>query len=587
MPTPLELLRRSMAERGIDALYIPTADYHDSEYAGAHFALRHHLSGFDGSAGTLVVFSDWAGLWTDGRYFLQAERQLSGSGITLMRQGLVGTQTMEQALTARLGDGQTLAFDGRCVSAKTAARFLELLSPKGASLRSDWDLPEEVWPARPPLSAAPVWALSSEYAGLSREEKLGNLRAAVRAAGAKALLLTALDEIAWLLNLRGDDVACTPVFLAYFLLEAERATLFVNDTILSPAILALLEEAKVTVAPYNAVYAAAAALPAVRVLLDRGRVNYRLVQALSGAILDRRSPVALQKAVKNETEIANIRAAHLKDGAAMTKFMYRLKTKGLPETELAVSSELEALRREQPQYLGPSFPPIVGYGANAAIVHYSATAEMNAALRPEGFLLVDSGGHYLAGTTDCTRTFALGPLTDEQKQHYTAVLQGHLALAATRFPKGCTGHQLDSIARRPLWQLGLDYKHGTGHGVGYLMGVHEGPQSIRSAANAADVPLAAGMVTSNEPGFYLEGQYGIRLENLVLCVAEAGEFLSFAPLTMIPFDRDAIAVELLSPEALHQLNNYHATVRAALAPYLDAEEMRWLEAATAPLVPNA
>ncbi len=576
-----------MREAGVDLLYLPSSDFHDSEYVGAHFRLRHYLSGFDGSAGTLLVSPDWAGLWTDGRYFLQAEQQLRGSSIHLMKQGEPGVPTIEAESLARLAPAARFAFDGRCVSASTAARFRALLEPKEIVIQSDWELADSVWPDRPPRSARPVWELPLTYAGVSREEKLAQMRAVLEREGADALVLTALDEIAWLLNLRGGDIDCTPVFLSYFLLEAQRATLFVNPAILSPDITALLEAAGVSIAPYDAVYAAAAALPAqARVLLDRKRVNELLLQSLSGSVIERPSPVAAAKAKKNSREIENIRIAHRKDGLAVTKLMYRLKAEALPKTELELAARLEALRLAQENYLEPSFPPIVGYAANGAIVHYSATRESAAPLRREGFLLVDSGGHYLEGSTDCTRSFALGPLSAAQKTHYTAVLRGHLALARARFPAGTTGHQLDALARAPLWKLALDYKHGTGHGVGYLLSVHEGPQSIRNSPGPTDVPLEAGMVLSNEPGFYLEGAYGIRLENLLLCVPAGesafGRFLAFEPLTLIPFERDAINPAEMTQEELHQLNAYHRRVCRALKPYLEEAEARWLAEATQP-----
>ena len=593
MSTPLNLIRAEMARHGIHALLVPTADFHDSEYVGAHFNGRAWLSGFTGSAGTLLILPDWAGLWTDSRYYLQAQVQLSGSGIALMKSGLPDTPSPEVYLEQTLQRGQTLAFDGRCVSAQRAEALQARLAPLGIHLRHDLDLVGAVWADRPARSAQPLWVLDLPYSGVSREEKLALIRADMARLGADHFLLATLEDIAWLLNLRGWDLPHTPVFLSYLILTAAGGTLFVNPEAVSPAIRAALEAAGLDLAPYDSVYDHLAALPAqARVLTDRRRTSCRLLEAISAAasVIDRPSPTETRKVVKNPVEIRNIRAAHVKDGVALTRFLCWLKTLApLSEiTERSAAAYLESLRGEQEGYLGPSFPPIVAWGPNGAIVHYSATAESDSPLQGNGFLLTDTGGHYREGTTDCTRTVALGPLSTEERRHYTAVLRGHLNLTAARFKAGCTGVNLDYLARAPLWAMGLDYGHGTGHGVGYLLNVHEGPVAIRPRSTPNDIPLEVGMVISNEPGLYLEGRYGIRLENLLLCVpmgeSTYGTFLGFEPLTLVPFDRDAVDPAQLTPQEALLLDAYHKTVLDLISPHLNPAERAWLEAATRPIL---
>lgn len=585
MSTPLAALRAQMQLHKIDAVLTPSSDFHGSEYTGAHFQARAFLSGFHGSAGTLLTLSDWAGLWTDGRYFLEAEQALSGSGITLMRQGLPDTPTPEAVLIERLPAGASLSFDGRCISLREGKRLKKLLGSKGILCRTERDLLSDIWPQRPPRSAQAAWLLEDVFTGLSRANKLRRLRDTLADLGADCFLLTALEEIAWLLNLRGGDIDCTPVLLAYLALSEQDCILFAESSTLSPTVRAHLEADGIALRPYDEIYHYAAEQRGEgTILLDGRRANLRLAEALPSTkkILDRPSPIESFKAIKNETEIAHIRLAHQKDGLALTRFLYWLSQQAdlTKLDEFSLGAVLEDFRAQDPAYLGPSFAPIVAYGANGAIVHYNAKAQSSAQLRPEGFLLIDSGGQYLAGTTDCTRTLPLGALTDVQRSHYTAVLRGHLALAGATFLEGCTGSQLDPLARLPLWRMQLNYRHGTGHGVGYLLGVHEGPQQIHARASTNEVALAAGMLTSNEPGVYLEGEYGIRLENLLLCVPRGessfGHFLGFEPLTLVPFARDAIDLTQLSAEELYQPNGYHQMVYAALSPLLSAEEAAWL-----------
>ncbi len=591
MQSPLCALRAAMHAQGIQAVLIPSSDFHGNEYTGAHFACRAYVSGFTGSAGTLLVCADWAGLWTDGRYFLQAEQELAGSGITLMREGLADTPSLEQTVLARLSAGACLAFDGRCVSAREGQRLRRLLSEHQLYCRTDLDLVGAIWQNRPPPAATPAWLLAAAYSGATCAQKLTRLRTALEKQKIDCCLLAAPEEIAWLLNLRGKDIETIPVILSFMAVTPDDALLFANPASFSETLRQTLQTYGVSLRPYEDVYAYAAACPPdQRILLDGRRVNDHLRSSLPEAakVFDRPSPIEAFKAVKDETEIQNMRLAHLKDGLAITKLMYQIKCNQAQNlSERTAASLLESLRSEQEHYLGPSFSPIIAYGAHAALVHYAATPESDVPLRAEGFLLMDTGGHYLEGTTDCTRTLALGPLTQEQKTHYTAVLRGHLNLAGALFLHGCTGANLDYLARAPLWAMQLDYRHGTGHGVGYLLSVHEGPQQIRWRQGAGAAVLEAGMITSDEPGFYLDGAYGIRLENLLLCVqrgeSDYGRFLGFEALTLVPFDPDAIDPAQLSPDELRALNAYHQRVFDALCPHLTAKESAWLADVTQPL----
>lgn len=593
MRKQLQALRDVMAEHKIDAYLIPTDDFHGSEYVGTHFTCREYISGFTGSAGTLLVFPQWAGLWTDGRYFLQAEEQLKDSGIRLMKMGEPGVPTVDAFLRSSLRPEQVLGFDGRCVSAHVGSRYYQLAKKLGARINSQLDLVDEIWPDRPPLSAQPVWSLGLEYAGESRADKLARVRAVLASSGADTFLLTSLEDIAWLLNLRGGDVDCNPVFLSYLALTADTCYLFANPAIFSPEILDGLEEDNIFLRSYDTFYSYANHLDrGQKIMLSTKKVNTRLLTSIPSGIkiVDRANPTEGMKAAKNNTEISNMAKAHLYDGVALTRFMYWLKTNAgkVPMTERSAAAHLEELRRAQPQYLQPSFAPIIAFGPHGSIVHYSATEESDAAISAEGFLLADTGGHYLTGTTDCTRTYALGPLTPGQKATYTAVLRGNLNLSDAKFKSGCTGVNLDYIARQPLWEMSLDFNHGTGHGVGYLLSVHEGPQNIRWRSNPGqDAPLVPGMVTSNEPGFYLDGEYGIRLENLMVCMerdpSPYGTFLGFATLTLTPFDLDAVEPAQMNPREKALLNDYHAQVYAAIAPHLPPKEADWLKHATRPI----
>ncbi len=588
----LQALREQMRKRKIVAYIVPTEDFHGSEYVGDYFKTREYLSGFTGSAGTLLVMPERAFLWTDGRYFLQAETQLSGSGIELMKSGEPGVLSLAAFLGKELKRGDVIGFDGRTVTGAFVKELQEKMAEKQVTFYGQKDLAGLIWENRPPMSAEPVWGLLVSYAGLSREEKLTKVREKMEEARADALLVTALDETAWLLNLRGDDVKHTPVFLAYMFITKRRAILCAQMQAFSEEIKGELKKAGITILPYESIEEVVASLPAgQRLMADENKVSYRLLHAVSKGVekINKPSPVALLKAVKTSREIDHIRSAHVKDGVAVTRFVHWLKTHvGKEEiTEIGAAEKLEEFRCEAEGYLGPSFDPIVAYGPHGAIVHYSATPETDAALQPRGLCLADTGGHYSEGTTDITRTIALGGLTAEEKRAYTLALKGHLRLGAVKFTEGVCGQNLDVLARQPLWEEGMDYNHGTGHGVGYLLSVHEGPQNFRwrIGDGASCVPLEEGMVISNEPGLYVAGKFGIRHENLVLVrkgeKTDYGQFMYLEPLTMVPFDKGAIDVNLLTKREIGLLNDYHTKVYETLAPHFTGEELVWLGEATA------
>ena len=586
-------LRTCMKEHQVDACLIPTGDFHGSEYVGDYFKTREYIFGFTGSAGTLLVMAEEAWLWTDGRYFLQAADQLAGTGIGLMKEREPDVPTTEEYLSQHMKEGQTLAFDGRCVMEARARKLSELLEPAGVKIRMDLDLAGEVWPDRPPISCAPAWELGQEYAGESRSAKIARVREAIKDK-ADFLLLASLTDICWLLNVRGGDVESTPVVLSYLLLGQETLLWYVQDC-LPGDLRKRLEKEGITIRDYGAIYGDLAELtPGVTLQYHGATVNAALAARVSKEVTVRRSadPTTMMKAVKNPVEVENMRLAHIEDGLAVTRFIFWLKkavTQGQRVTEISAAEKLEEFRRADPNYLEPSFAPIIAWKDHAAIVHYSATDETNVALGPEGFVLADTGGHYLTGTTDITRTIALGPLTREEKEMYTLVLRSHIDLACASFLHGCTGRSLDGLAREPFWEQGLDYNHGTGHGVGYLLSVHEGPNAFRyqrTAAAGEECIFEEGMITSDEPGIYLTGRFGIRLENLILCrkalLGGYGQFLCFEPLTLVPFDRDAILADQLSQKEKKWLNDYYSKVRETLLPRLTPEEAVWLREETRP-----
>lgn len=587
----LSALRAIMKEKNINAYIICTDDFHGSEYVGSYFKARAFMSGFTGSAGTLVVLENEAGLWTDGRYFLQAGTQLEGSTITLMKIGEEGVPTIAEYLADRLSDGSSIGFDGRTVTDTFMNRITEKIKGRGMVYVCGEDLVDRVWTDRPALSKEPVWELDVKYAGMSRSGKLVKLRETMKKEKADILVLTALDDIAWLLNLRGNDVAYNPVFLSYMMIKAESAVLYLDESILSADIKAKLAADGVELGKYNDIYSDLKKVsPDAVVMVDSATANYLIVHSLPNPknVKAGQSPVVLPKAIKTQAEMENERKAHIKDGMAVTHFMYWLKQNvgKLDITEMSAAVKLDEFRKKQEGYLGGSFDPIMGYGPHGAIVHYSATEETDAELEPSGFLLADTGGHYYEGSTDITRTIALGALTDEEKKVFTLVLKGHLNLAAAKFLYGARGENLDYIAREPLWRNGMDYNHGTGHGVGYLLNVHERPNGIRTKLVPGNTTAVfeEGMITSDEPGMYIEGKFGIRHENLILCVrrekTKYGQFMGFEPLTMVPFDLDAVDTSYMTDEEKERLNAYHAKVFETISSDFEGEELLWLEHAT-------
>lgn len=591
----LNKLRENMQKAGIDWYLIPTSDYHDSEYVSEFFMVRKYFSGFTGSAGTLAVGQEEAALFTDGRYFIQAEKELAGTQIRLMKMGEKGVPTLKEYLDLSLKEGQVLGFDGRVVKADDAKAYEEIVNGKQGQIVWDRDIAGEVWEGRPALVRRPVFVLEDAYSGERALSKIGRVREKMKEEGASMHILTALDDIAWLLNLRGDDVACCPVVLAYAVITMEKTLLFAEgDTgaqeVWTAKVRQYLKENKVTLLPYDDFYRFIPQIQAEKVMLCGGRISYRLLKELppSAAWVDRPNPTALMKAVKNPVEMENLRKAHLKDGIAVTRFMYWLKKNvgKIPMTECSAAAYLESLRRQEEHFIEPSFETICAYGANGAIVHYSAQAGACAGIRPEGLLMVDSGGHYLEGTTDITRTFVLGGITREMKEHFTLVLRAMLNLKSTRFLHGCRGVNLDIRAREVFWERGLDYKHGTGHGVGYLLNVHEGPNSFRwrlMPDYQDNAVLEEGMVTTDEPGIYIEGSHGVRIENELLCRKgesnESGQFMYFEDLTCVPVDLDGVEVSLLEEKDKKRLNAYHREVFEKLSPYFAGEELDWLKEA--------
>ncbi|WP_130618247.1 aminopeptidase P family protein [Dyella amyloliquefaciens] len=594
-PSKLAALRLAMQQQGVAACLIPSADPHLSEYLPAHWEARAWLSGFTGSAGTLVVTPDHAGLWTDSRYFAQAAQQLAGSGVELMKQRVAHAPEHVEWLLQTLKPGQVLAVAGDSVALATARNLERRLQATDATLRTDLDLPGQIWPNRPTLPTAPVNEHPPRFATQPRSGKLARLRTAMRKLGATHHLVSSLDDIAWLTNLRGSDVECNPVFLAHLLVQAEGyATLFVGRGKFTDALVQSLAADGVRMADYATITDALSELGANdRLLLDSGRVVVSVASAIlpSVRLIEAANPTTLFKARKTEAELDHIRDAMRRDGAALARAFRRLEERvnaGMRQTELDVDALLREERTAQPDFVGESFSTIAGYQANGALPHYRATPESHSTLKPQGLLLVDSGGQYLGGTTDVTRVLALGETTAEQRRDSTLVMKGMIALSRARFPRGASGPQLDALARAPLWASGMDYGHGTGHGVGYFLNVHEGPHGIRPPVSGATlVPLEPGMITSIEPGLYKPGRHGIRHENLAVVVeadkTEFGEYYAFETLTLCPFDRRALEPGLLNPEERAWLDDYHATVRAALAPLLEDADLAWLERHCAPL----
>lgn len=592
----LALLRAAMRRRGVDALMVPSADPHLSEYLPARWKGREWLSGFTGSVGTFVITADVAGVWTDARYWTQAEQELDGTTIQLMKLTSGASVQYVDWLAANLQPGQTLAVDGAVLGLAIARLLRQALEAKNVSLRTDLDLLDDIWTDRPALPAAPVYEHQPPYASKSRGDKLAELRDAMRQLGADRHLISTLDDIAYLFNLRGADVNFNPVFLAHALVTPTRATLFVADGKIAPELGKQLSEQDIYVAPYGAVAGALADLPLdATLLIDPRRVTHGTRECVPAGVrvIEAVNPTTFAKSKKSEQDASHIRATMEQDGAALCEFFTWLEQtladpQRAPLTEVDIDRHITAARARRPGFISPSFATIAGFRSNGAIMHYRATGAHHAVIEGDGLLLIDSGGQYLGGTTDITRVVAVGDITAEHKRDFTLVLKGVIALSSARFPRGTKSPMLDAIARAPLWAEGLDFGHGTGHGVGYFLNVHEGPQSIsQSAMPEPHTAMEPGMITSIEPGLYRPGKWGIRIENLVLNQpagqTEFGDFLRFETLTLCPIDTRCIEPSLLRDDEKLWLNDYHATVRTRLLPLLSGDALAWLENRTVAL----
>ena len=588
----IQMLRQKMAERGITIYVVPTSDFHESEYVGDYFKARKFITGFTGSAGTAVITMDQAGLWTDGRYFIQAAAQLANSEVKLFKMGEENVPTVIEFIRDHLVQGGGLGFDGRVINARLGTELKELAEQKKASFHTSQDLVGMIWEERPAMPMEPVFLLEEQYTGESTTSKIKRVREKMKQSNADVHILTSLDDIAWMLNIRGNDILHFPVVLSFLAITQTECCLFIHSEVLSESVRMQLEQWGITICDYEAIYSYVAQIEAKKtVWMDCDRVNFNICNQLNSEVkvLNQENPTVRMKAIKNPVELENLRNAHVEDGVAFTKFMYWLKTNvgKIPMTEITASDYLAERRKERKGFLDLSFDTIAAYEANGAMMHYCATLESAAVLEPRGFLFLYSGGHYYQGTTDITRTMALGPITEKQREHFTIVLRSNLNLAAAKFLYGCNGHNLDILSRGPLWELGLDYKCGTGHGVGYLLNVHEAPNGFRwkiVPERKDSAIFEEGMVTTDEPGVYLEGEYGIRTENeLVCCKAEKneyGQFMKFETITYAPIDLDAIDPELLTKREKQLLNDYHHMVYEKLSPYLTEEEQKWLQVYT-------
>ena len=579
----LKKLRDVMKKYNINYYIIPSADPHQSEYVSEYYRGRAEVSGFTGSAGTLLVGEKEAKLWTDGRYFIQAAEQLQGTGIDLMKMATPGYDTINQWVEKNIKENDTLGFDGSCYSTNQYKELLKIAKKNNFNINMDKDLLEEIWSDRPSLPEDKIFVHDEKYCGKSVKEKLSEVRKYMKENKVQNYLLTSLDDIAWLFNIRGNDILFNPVALSYAIITENEAKLYVNKTKVDDEVQSALKVQEVFIYEYNEIEDHVKQLNG-NTLIDPAKVNAKLYSLLSCTIIERLNITTNLKAIKNEIEIANFENAHIKDGVAMVKFINYLKDNIGKEkiTEISASKKLSELRSQGELAKGDSFGTIAGYKEHAAMMHYSATPESDYELKLQGLFLVDSGGQYLDGTTDITRTFVLGDITEEEKRDFTLVLKGHINLAKAKFLKGSTGCNLDILARGPLWQYGLDYKCGTGHGIGFLLNVHEGPQSIRQNGNT--VPLEPGMILTNEPGVYKEGKFGIRTENVMVVVKDeindCGEFYKFDTISYCPIDLNGVKVELLNDDEKEWLNNYHKKVYDKLSPYLNEEEKELLKIET-------
>lgn len=580
-------LRALMVDRGYDVYMVPTDDNHQSEYVGEHFKARAFITGFTGSAGTAVITKDEAGLWTDGRYFIQAAQQLEGSGVKLFKMGEPGVPTVEEYIANAIPENGTLGFDGRVVAMGEGQALVEAVAPKNAKINYSEDLIDLIWKDRPALSEKPAFALGEEYTGENTASKLARIREAMKEHGATVHVIAALDDVCWTTNLRGDDIEYFPLLLSYAVITMDDMKLYIDERKLTDEMKDTLAKDHISLRPYNAIYEDVKELSSSDVILvDPARLNYALYNNLpkEAKVVEAMNPTVLMKAMKNDVEIKNIINAHIKDGVAITRFMYWLKKNigKIEITEISAAEKLEEFRKEQDGYLWQSFEPICGSGEHGAIVHYAATEETNVPVVTDGLFLTDTGGGYMEGSTDITRTFAFGKLSDQMKEDFTTVLKCNLHLARAVFLYGTTGYNLDVLARIPAWERGLNFNHGTGHGVGYLMNIHEAPTGFRCAIRDREKqPIEAGMILTDEPGLYIEGSHGIRTENELLVrkgqKTEYGQFLYFEPITYAPIDLDAVIPEQLTQEDKDQLNAYHAKVYELVGPRLNDEEREWLK----------
>lgn len=589
----IDALRREMEREGMDIYIVPTADYHHSEYVGEYFKVRQFLTGFTGSAGTAVVTKDKAGLWTDGRYFIQADRQLRESGIKLYRMGEPGVDTIVEFVRKELPRGGVIGFDGRTVGLAEGRKYERIAEENNGSMNYGHDLGGRIWENRPEMSKEKAFLLDVRYSGETAGAKLGRIREKMTEYGADVHILSSLDDIAWTLNIRGGDVAYCPLVLSYAVICMDHVDLYADSGKFSEEIMSSFAENDIRVYPYEQIYENVKNIEDdAAILIDPERTSYTLYKNLPehATVIEAQNPSVLMKSAKNDTEAENIRKAHLKDGIAHTRFMYWVKKNigKIPMTEISASDKLEEFRSEQEGYLGASFAPISAFADHGAVIHYSATEESNAELREGKLFLTDTGGHYWEGSTDITRTIALGKVSRREKEHFTLVARAMLRLANTVFLHGCTGANLDCIAREIFWKERLNFNHGTGHGVGYLMNIHEAPVNFRwKEGNVPAQPLEKNMVISDEPGIYIEDSHGIRLENLLLVQEdeenEYGQFMKFEILTYVPIDLDALIPELMMQEEREMLNEYHSKVYELIGPHLNEEERTWLKEYTRPV----
>ena len=583
----LSALRKCMQDKHIDIYIVPTADFHQSEYVGEHFTARAYITGFTGSAGTAVITLHDAKLWTDGRYFLQAAKELEGTGVTLMKMFEPGVPTIEEYLEAELKSGQTLSFDGRVVSVGEGDEYASIAKKNGAKIDYQEDLIDAIWTNRPPLSEEPVWFLEEKYSGESTESKLSRIRKEMEDAGCDTHIVSTLDDICWTLNIRGNDIDFFPLVLSYAIIRKDSLELYIDERKLDDKLKSILEKVGVALHPYNAIYEDVKKLPEnATVLIDKTKLNYAIFNNIPNAvsIVNKRNPEILMKALKNPVEVENIKKAEIKDSVAHVRFMKWLKENlgKVKITEMSASEKLDEFRAEMGNFIRDSFEPISSYGPHSAIVHYSSSPETDVELKAGSLYLSDTGAGFYEGSTDITRTYALGEVPNKMKEDFTIVAISNLQLANAKFLQGSTGLTLDILARKPFWDQGLNYNHGTGHGVGYLLNIHEGPAGFRYKYRAGETEeIQEGMVITDEPGLYIEGSHGIRLENELLARKgvqnEYGQFLYFETITLIPFDLDAISLDMLNEENRKLLNDYHKRVYEEIAPHLNEEEKAFLK----------